>query len=66
MSSGIRKKILKTGFVLSVICLLGSILLLTQPPTGPYSRIAMILTGIAGLLTGFSLFMQIRQKNHDT
>lgn len=66
MSSGIRRKILKAGFILSATCLACSIVLLALPPVGPYSRIAMIMTGIVGLLTGLTFFLQLRQKEHDT
>jgi hypothetical protein len=62
MSSSKREKILRAGLILSCICLLGSVVLLTQPPAGPHSRTAMIGTAIVGLLTGLTFFLQLKQK----
>lgn len=62
MSSSKRERILKAGLILSCICLLGSIVLLTLPPSGQYSRLAMTGIAIMGLLTGLSFLLQLIQK----
>jgi len=62
MSSSAGRKIRRTGFVVSVICLAGSVVMFTQTPPGSPGRIAMTLTGITALLVGLSLFFQLRQK----
>lgn len=62
MTSRVRKKILKTGLIISIICLVGSIIMLTQIPPRSLGRTAMILTGITALLTGVSFYLQYRQE----
>jgi len=62
MSESVRRKIRKTGFILSVLCLMGSVVMFTQIPPGTPGRTAMILTGITALLVGLSLYSQLRQK----
>jgi len=62
MNTNRRKKILMAGLSLSAICLIVSLIMLMQPPSGPYSRLAMTGTGIVALLTGMSCFIQLRQK----
>jgi hypothetical protein len=62
MPGSVRRKIRKAGFILSVICLMGSVVIFTQIPPGTSGRTAMILTGITALLVGLSLFFQLRQK----
>jgi len=51
------------GLILSTICLIASLLLLIQPPSGPYSRLAMTGTMIVAILTGLSFFLQLRKIN---
>jgi hypothetical protein len=62
MTSGVRENILKTGLIISVICLVGSIILFTQIPPGSPGRMAMILTSITALFTGVSFYLQYRQE----
>lgn len=62
MSESVKRKIRKTGFILSVICLMGSVVMFTQIPPGTPGRTAMTLTGITALLVGLSLFFQLRRK----
>jgi len=54
---------LRAGLILSLICLAGSAVMLTQPLTGSYGRIAMTGTMIVAILTGLSFFLQLRQKD---
>ncbi|MZP66156.1 MAG: hypothetical protein GT597_08395 [Bacteroidales bacterium] len=63
MHTNSRKKILMAGLILSTICLIASLLLLIQPPSGPYSRLAMTGTMIVAILTGLSFFLQLRKIN---
>ncbi len=63
MSTTRRKKLLRAGLILSLICLAGSAVMLTQPLTGSYGRIAMTGTMIVAILTGLSFFLQLRQKD---
>jgi len=63
MNTNRRKKILWTGLILSTICLIASLIILTQPPSGPYGRLAVTGTLILAMLTGISFFLQLRQKN---
>jgi hypothetical protein len=62
MTSRVREKILKTMLIISVICLVGSIILFTQIPPGSIGRTAMILLGITTLSTGVSFCLQYRQE----
>jgi uncharacterized membrane protein len=62
MSSTKREKVLRAGLILSAICLVGSVILLTQHKSGSTGRIAMIMTGITALLTGLTFFLQIRRN----
>jgi hypothetical protein len=62
MSESVKRKIRKTGFILSVICLMGSVVMFTQIPPGTPGRTAMILTGITALLVGLSLYSQLKQN----
>ena len=62
MSSTKREKILRAGIILSVICLVGSVILFTQLTSGSTGRTAMIMTGITALLTGLTFFLQIRRN----
>ena len=66
MTASKREKILRAGLILSATCLAGSVVLLTQPPAGPHSRIAMTGTAIVGLLTGLTFLLQLRQKKRET
>ncbi len=62
MTSKVRERFVKTMLIISVICLVGSIILFTQIPPGSPGRTAMILTGITSLLTGMSFYLQYRQE----
>ncbi|MFZ0472782.1 MAG: hypothetical protein WAL94_09215, partial [Bacteroidales bacterium] len=60
--SRLREKMLKTMLIISMICMVGSIILFTQIPPGSYGRTAMILLGITTLSTGVSFYLQYRQE----
>jgi hypothetical protein len=62
MNSRVRERVLKTELIISVICLVGSIILFTQNPHGSIGRTAMILLGITTLSAGVSFYLQFRQK----
>jgi hypothetical protein len=62
MTSGVRKKLVRTMLIISMICLVGSIILFTQIPPGSPGRTGMILTGITALLTGLSFYLQYNQE----
>jgi uncharacterized membrane protein YczE len=58
-----RVRMLKIMLIISVICLVGSLVLFTQIPPGYIGRTAMILLGITSLSTGISFYLQYRQKD---
>jgi len=62
MTSIVRETMLKTMLIISVICLVGSIILFTQNAPGSIGRAAMILLGISSLSTGLSFYLQYRQE----
>jgi len=62
MISKRREKILNIMLIISLICLISSIILFTLIPPGSLSRTAMILTGITALLTGVSFYLQYKQE----
>ena len=65
MNTNGRKKILWAGLILSAICLIASLIILIQPPSGPYGRLPMTGILIMSILVGLTFFLQIRQKNTD-
>ncbi len=56
--------ILKTGLIISLGVLAGSIILFTQIPPGSIGRAAMILTGISAAASGLSFFLQLKQNRY--
>ena len=54
--------ILKTGFIISLVVLAGSIILFTQIAPGSIGRTAMILTGISAAASGIPFFLQLKQN----
>ncbi len=65
MSSGIRRKIQKTGLILSLISLAVAVVVIPLNPPGSMGRIAMTGVAVVGILTSLSFFLQLRQKNRD-
>lgn len=62
MATSIQRKVRRTGFILCVTCLAGSVVAFTQITPGSPGRMAMILTGITAFLVGLSLFFQSMEK----
>lgn len=65
MTSRVREKMLKTMLIISVICLVGSIILFTQNAPGSVDRAAMLLLGFSSLSTGLSFYLQYRQEKQN-
>jgi uncharacterized membrane protein len=61
MTSSVRESMMKIMLIISVICLVGSLILFTLNPPGSIGRTAMILLGITSLSTGVSFYLQYRQ-----
>lgn len=54
--------LVKTGFIISVITFMGSVILFTQIDPGSIGRTAMTLTALTALLSGLSFFLQLKQN----
>jgi len=58
-----RRRIQKAGLIISLICMVAGIVMVTRIPPGSTGRLAMILMAIVGFLTSLSFFLQLRQKD---